>query len=391
MVGKITDKLRLRARLQLGLFTLATVGILAKLFRPTGHIHEWRDAGILIAAILVTAFIFGWLITRSIKKQLETVTQNLGYTSEHLLDAAQGMSESSQKLAEGSTQQSASVQETSATMEEASSLVHQTTQNTKEAVSLAERTKGQADDGVESVDKLLESMKQLTKSSDEVQKVIKVIDDMAFQTNILSLNAAVEAARAGDAGKGFAVVAEEVRNLAQRSAQAAQETAVLIDGNVEITKNAVILSERVGKELKGINASAVKVKELLDEIATASQEQEIAANQVSQAIAQIDQVIQMQASIAQAGARDASTLEEDCNKLKDIMYQLISIVKNPESYYSKSSYPQLEYKKGKSNKLSGGKATESFGGGNRRGGSTQSALPGSVAVNPEDVIPLEDF
>ncbi len=388
MLGKsILNKMKLGVRINIGFFILTVLMLLMSIFWTGKSTSKWDDIFLCIIG-LVLSVVFSAIITKSATSQIDSVVKNLNLTSNDLMDASSHLVESSQKLAEGSSEQSASVQETSATMEETSSLVHQTTQNTKEAVSLAEGAKEQAEAGVASVNKLLEAMSQLAKSSEEIQKVIKVIDDMAFQTNILSLNAAVEAARAGDAGKGFAVVAEEVRNLAQRSAQAAQETAVLIDGNVGITKNAVILSEKVGDELNNINGYSIKVKELLHEIATASQEQSIATSQIAQAITQIDHVIQAQSSIAQTSAKDAGMLEEHCDNLRSVMYQLINIVKTPEKseYGGGASHLHLENSRGRQKALA-----SSPRGSERRAHSAPSGLPGAVAVNPEDIIPLDDF
>ena len=387
MFSSIGSKLRLGARIILGLAVIIIMIILAAYFFVGPSKPMWENV-VGFTCIFVTAVVIGIVAVNSVVKQVDTVIEKLRYTSGRLLDASYTVADSSRKLAEGSAEQSSSVHETSATMEETSSLVQQTTQNTREALALAENAKGEAGEGVDAVSKLLSSMSQLEKSSEEVQRIIKVIDDMAFQTNILSLNAAVEAARAGDAGKGFAVVAEEVRNLAQRSAQAARETAVLIDGNVNLTNEAVSVSGKVGDQLKRIDTSVSKVKELLDEISTASQEQVIAAGQIAQAITQIDQVVQSQSHVAQTTAAGADQLEDYCKELKNVAVELIGIIKDPGSYMHSNTAAQLGAKGYSSPKLASGPSE-------RRdaplASKAKQKLPGAVAVNPEDVIPLDDF
>ncbi|GBF23097.1 methyl-accepting chemotaxis sensory transducer [Candidatus Gastranaerophilus sp. (ex Termes propinquus)] len=372
-------------------FFIITVAAISAAFWHVGSHYTLVSNVVCAVSLYILAAIVAFLITRSAECQIDSVIEGLHSASGNMLGASATLADSSHKLAEGTAEQSASVQETSATMEETSSLIQQTTQNTKEAVLLAEESKEEAAHGVLSVQKLLGSMSELEKSSEEISNIIKVIDDIAFQTNILSLNAAVEAARAGDAGKGFAVVAEEVRNLAQRSAEAARETAVLIDGNVSLTKDTARVSEVVGCELEAIDSSVSKVKELLYEISTASQEQVIAATQIAQAITQIDHVVQSQSGIASTNAHGADSLRVYCEDLKKIMADLIGLIRRPEDGIQGSSSkkdkvakvaPALE----KTPKLTSG-ASE------RRGESAGSKknLSGAKAVNPEDIIPLDDF
>ena len=162
--------------------------------------------------------------------------------------------------------------------------------------------------------------------SDQIAKIIKVIDDIAFQTNILALNAAIEAARAGEAGMGFAVVAEEVRNLAQRSAQAAKDTTAIIETNIELSGNGVLVAGKVSEALNEITAQAKKVNELMDEIAAAGQEQSQGVNQVNQGMTQIETVTQQNAATAEESASAAEELNAQADNIRQIINELSRLV-----------------------------------------------------------------
>lgn len=284
---------------------------------------------IVIAGCLTTIIIsqyIAWLVSSSIDRAVKKVSLDLAGTSESLDSLSKELTLNSTKLAEGSSEQAASIQETSSTLEESSSMVHQTTQNTREAESLAIRTKEFASKGDSEMQVMLGAMNELKSSSGEISKIIKVIDEIAFQTNILSLNAAVEAARAGDAGKGFAVVAEEVRNLAQRSAQAAKDTAGIIERNIELSEKCLNITQQVSGSLVEINDESAKVSELLGEITTASQEQEIGIGQINKAVSQMEHVLQANATTAQANSNSASQLSVYSETLKTIREEINFLV-----------------------------------------------------------------
>lgn len=278
-----------------------------------------------LSTILISQYI-AWLVSENIAKSVKKVLEDLSETSTNLSSISVELTTTSHKLAEGSTEQAASIQETSSTLEESSSMVHQTTQNTKEAENLARRTKEFSGKGTSEMQVMLEAMEELKKSSAEISKIIKVIDEIAFQTNILSLNAAVEAARAGDAGKGFAVVAEEVRTLAQRSAQAAKDTAVIIESNISLSEKCLSITSQVSESLTAINDESNKVNELLGEISTASQEQEIGISQINKAISQMEQVLQSNASTAQQSATCADQLSIYSETTKSIINALNALI-----------------------------------------------------------------
>ena len=268
----------------------------------------------------------GLLVTKMITEPVIVAVNALNDSSEQVAAASGQLSDASHMLAEGSAEQASSIQETSATVEESASMVRQTNENTLQADSLAKATRSSAEKCANEMDEMISSMHELKKSSDEISKIIKVIDDIAFQTNILALNAAVEAARAGDAGLGFAVVAEEVRNLAQKSADAAKNTAKIIETNISLSSQSVLISEKVNSGLNDINEDARKMNELLSEITVASQEQTQGISQINQAISQMEQVTQSNASTAEESAAAADALSKQAVGLKGLVDSLHTLV-----------------------------------------------------------------
>lgn len=274
--------------------------------------------------ILVAIAIF--TIVKAIMDSMSKVASDLGDSSKQVESASSELNAASQKLAEGSTEQAASIQETSSTLEETSSMVEQNRINTSKAANLAKESKDYAQKSSLGMKNMMKAMDEINNSSAEIEKIIKVIDEIAFQTNILSLNAAVEAARAGDVGKGFAVVAEEVRNLAQRSAQAAKDTTEIIQTNISKAQAGEEIVKGVQESIDSIEEQSKKVSELLDEIEVATSEQAQGVGQINKAVSQIETVIHSNAQTAEESASASQSLYAQTLNLNEIIKRLENIV-----------------------------------------------------------------
>ncbi|MCC6491193.1 MAG: MCP four helix bundle domain-containing protein [Candidatus Hydrogenedentes bacterium] len=271
---------------------------------------------------VVVSIILAFLITRSITGPIRRIIEGLTTGSDQTASAAGQVAQSSQSMAEGASEQASSLEETSASLEEMTSMTKQNADNAAQAKNLAAAANASADKGAESMGKMSQAIDDIKKSSDETAKIIKTIDEIAFQTNLLALNAAVEAARAGDAGKGFAVVAEEVRNLAQRSAEAARNTSSMIEGSVKNAENGVQISREVAEALNEIAEAARKVNSLVAEIAVASNEQSQGIEQVNTAVAQMDQVTQRNAASSEESASAAEELSAQAEEMRRMVNEL---------------------------------------------------------------------
>jgi methyl-accepting chemotaxis protein len=232
-------------------------------------------------------------------------------------NAAGEISSSTTDLSQRTEEQAASLEETSASMEQISATVKQNAENAQQANQFALSTREVCDRGGEVVAEAVKAMSRIEESSHKISDIIGVIDEIARQTNLLALNAAVEAARAGEAGRGFAVVASEVRNLAQRSSQAAKDIKDLIVNSSSQVQEGVELVSRAGTSLNEILSSIKKVADIVSDIAAASAEQATGLEQVNKALSQMDEVTQQNSALVEENAATAKTLEHQAGAMNE--------------------------------------------------------------------------
>ncbi|HXP90671.1 MAG TPA: methyl-accepting chemotaxis protein, partial [Fibrobacteria bacterium] len=253
----------------------------------------------------------------NLEKALAQVSDSTGQVS----SASQQIASGSQNLAQGANEQASSLEEVSASLEEMASMTRQNADNALAAKNLANEADGNTRTGLEAMGKMSSAINKIKESSDQTAKIVKTIDEIAMQTNLLALNAAVEAARAGEAGRGFAVVAEEVRNLAQRSAQAAKNTADMIAESVRNAGDGVAIVDSVAVSLDKIAGSIRKVNDLIGEIAAASKEQSQGIKEVNEAVVQMDKVTQQNAANAEESASSSEELSSQAEELQGMVGQ----------------------------------------------------------------------
>lgn len=258
---------------------------------------------------------------RHMKEELGSAMRQVNHSAQEVAMASDHLSASAQTLSQGTTQQASSVQELAARVSEISEQAKSTATGALEVRSKTHEAGKEVSLCNQKMQNLVEAMDKIRTSSDEIEKILKTIDDIAFQTNILALNAAVEAARAGSAGKGFAVVAEEVRNLAGKSAQAAQNTSMLIANSTEAVHTGTAVAQNTADILFEVVKSIQSVVDSIDSIAAVSNEQSDAVGQVSEGINQIAVVVQSNSATAQQGAAASEELSAEAACLKELVDQ----------------------------------------------------------------------
>jgi methyl-accepting chemotaxis protein len=280
----------------------------------------------VVIALAIAFCIVGVLIVRRINTNLLAVSEELREGAQLVVDASSQMSVSAQSLSQGAAQQAASLEETSASMEEMLGMTRRNADSSQQAATVMGEATTVVKNANLALTDMVASMNSIKDSSNRVSKIIKTIDEIAFQTNILALNAAVEAARAGEAGMGFAVVADEVRNLAQRSAQAAKDTAVLIEEAIASTDAGNVKVLQVSEAFNALTANVGSIKNLVDDVNAASKHQSNGIGQVTQAIVQMERVTQTSAATAEESAAACEQLNAQADITMGLVRQLEVLV-----------------------------------------------------------------
>src|SRR5262245_29501411 len=284
----------------------------------------WTVVAVVVAVLVSCGIAF--LIIRTTNTVLADSVTALSSGAEQVVAAAGQVASSAQTLSQGATEQAASLEETSASMEEMASMARQNSENTTEGANLMSQVDTRVNESNQVLQAMVASMEAIQDSSSKVAKIIKTIDEIAFQTYILALNAAVEAARAGEAGMGFAVVADEVRNLAQRSAQAAKDTAGLIEESIARSQEGSGKVSEVATSIGAITESVTRVKGIVQEVRTASHQQTQGIDQVSQAVSQMEKVTQSLAATAEESAAAAEELNAQAETSMSVVRSLSALV-----------------------------------------------------------------
>jgi methyl-accepting chemotaxis protein len=328
------------------------------------------------------------ILKTALNDSLESFNDTLGQVNTAVDQVAEGslqVSQASQSLSQGATEQASSLEEITSSITEIASQTKLNTESAGTVNNLAKTAKSNAENGNTQMQNLVVAMGDINKSAEEIKKIVKAIDDISFQINLLALNANVEAARAGKYGKGFAVVAEEVRNLAVRSANSVKDTTRMVDDTIANIERGNTLCDLTAKQLADIVGGAAQVATLAEEVATASKEQTLGLEQVSTGLNQIDQVTQANTASSEESASASEELSSQSQQVKNMLARF-----------------KLRAKEGKLNNTEMMQMLRSEmskqGGGFRAGApaGAPKALPvpsrkgKSTAINPADVISLDD-
>ncbi len=276
-------------------------------------------------ALLISAGIAAWVIHSTITS-LRQASGRILEQSEYIAMASGQIAEAAQNVANGASAQAESLDATSNATREIEALASKNREDSRQASGLVSKSEMKFEAANRSLDEMVKAIGEIRTGSEKIAKIIQVIDGIAFQTNILALNAAVEAARAGEAGQGFAVVAEEVRNLAQRSAKAAKDTAALIEssaGNAAMGERVV---NAVTEAIRVLTEDATGVRAMVVSVDQSSQKQMASIGQMSKSIVQIEQLTQETAANAEESAASAAELNEQSEALKGLVEEVMLLV-----------------------------------------------------------------
>lgn len=326
-------------------------------------------------------------LKNALNQTIESVSTTLAQVMavvEQVSLGAQQVASASQDLAQGAQHQAAALEEISSSMTEVGAQTKQNAKGSDEANSLAQESQHTAELGRVEMERLTQAMDAISESSKNISKIIKVIDEIAFQTNLLALNAAVEAARAGRHGLGFAVVAEEVRNLAARSAEAAKETADLIEGAIERVQNGNILVGKTGEVLHRIAENSTYIAQNVAEIASASKEQSLAIDQINLGLNQIDSVTQQNTANTESSATAAEELSAQSRELRSLLSQFRLNAQTIQQANGAAAMYSADYGVSRRKQNSSSKGSAGYG-----SGSSKVVLSSSSATPEQHVAALD--
>ncbi|MGE4294630.1 MAG: methyl-accepting chemotaxis protein [Campylobacterales bacterium] len=281
---------------------------------------------VTLLAVVTIGVLLSVLIIRSVTRSITQGVEAISEANAQVLTASDQIASSATSLAEGASTQASGVEQVSATIEESTAVNTQNSENAREASVLAQGANDAATKGDEKIKRLMGSMTEITEASEQIAKIIKTIDEIAFQTNLLALNAAVEAARAGEHGLGFAVVADEVKNLAGRSANAAKETAGIIEKAITKIKEGNQIARETNEAFAEILDKAKKTSDLIGEIAASVREQAEGMNQIATAMGQIDQITQQNAATSEEAAAASEEMNAQANAMMSSVAELAKVV-----------------------------------------------------------------